>query len=219
MEMTNKALALLLLTAIVIGLGGTIMVLNKISSGSTGLVTGTGRVNLTINSTTNCVIDTNVSIGAGVQPLTTYSLTTDKDNTVYGFQSCLDAASVSCQGLQINNTGNQNLNVSIRSDSAASSFLGSQTGLGAEDFRYYIINGSAIGNASQGCRNITNGTAAIPGIQFNVGTTDTLVCNNLTYADGTDTMHVEFNITLENDISSGAKAAIITVTCENTAAP
>ncbi len=216
MDITNKSLAFFLVAAIIVGLGGTIITLNQINpDGTTGLVTGTGRVNLSISSNANCRVDTNVSLGSGSQPSSTYSLTTDKNNAAIGFQNCLDAATEGCQGLQVNNTGNVHLNISFTSDVTATTFLGSQTNLDTTDFRYYIINGSATLNTSQGCINITNGTNQIQGTQLNIITTNSLICANLTYTDGADTLHMEFNITLEPDIAPGTKQAMITVTCEN----
>jgi hypothetical protein len=215
MDMSNRALALILVAAIVMALGGTIITLNQINpDGATGMVSGSGKVNLSISSNANCRVDTNVSLGTGSQPGSQYILSTDRDNTALGFQSCLDAASAGCQGLQINNTGNVHLNISFSSDVDASTFLVSQTGLDATDFRYYLVNGSAAINASVGCRNITNMTAQTAGIPFNVATSNTLICRNLTYTDGQDTMHLEFNITLEPDVLPGTKNAILTITCE-----
>jgi len=51
MDISNKTLALFLLGAIVVSLGGTIMSLNKLGDiSSVGLVTQTGTVNLAIES-------------------------------------------------------------------------------------------------------------------------------------------------------------------------
>jgi hypothetical protein len=221
---SNKSLAVLIVAAVVLSLGGTIFNLSKLddirtknylpAEKYTGLATG--QLNLSITSTASCAVDTNVSFGSSGQPTGTYSLTTDKNNSIVTtFEDCLDASlNNNCKGLQINNTGNVNLNITFNSDSNASTLLTSQTNLDITDFRYYVVNGTAGGNLSNGCLNITNGSTQIAGTQLNVlqATTQT-ICQNLTYTDGSDIMHVEFNITLEPDIYPSTKTAIITITC------
>jgi hypothetical protein len=215
MDLSNKSLALLLVGAILLSLGGTIVSLNQLTkSGATGLATG--QLNLSITSTASCAVDTNVSFGTSGQPTGTYSLTTDRNNSLTtSFQDCLDSSlSNSCKGLQINNTGNVNLNITFNSDSNASTLLVSQTNLDITDFRYTVRNGTAAANTSNGCQNITNHSTQIDNVPLNViQATTQKICENLTYTDGSDIMHVEFNITLEPDIYPSTKTAIITVTC------
>ena len=226
---SNKSLAVLIIAAVVISLGGTIINLNKLnqfyslknqeSSNKefTGLATGTGYVNLSITSSARCGVDTNVSFGSSGQPSVTYSLTSDKDNSLTTtFQNCTDAASTNnCKGIQINNTGNVNLNLTFTSNVDATSLLGSQTGLSSADFRYWIINGSTTTNASQGCRNFTNGTTQLTaGTQINMPTYEQQICNNLTFTDGNDVMHLEFNVTLQPDILPTTKTATLTFNCQ-----
>jgi hypothetical protein len=221
---SNKALAALIVATVVISLGGTILSLNKLDSMRhtqkvgirefTGLATG--QLNLSIGSSASCNVDTNVSFGSGVQPSSTYRLTTDKNNTATTtFQDCLDnSLNQNCKGLQINNTGNVNLNITFSSNANASTLLVSQTNLDISDFMYYIVNGTAAANTSQGCRNITNHTAQIAGMHLYVQESTTeKICENLTYNDGSDTMHIEFNVTLEPDVYPSTKTAIITITC------
>src|SRR4030066_277530 len=67
MDLSNKSLALLLVAAIIISLGGTMISLNKLNEmGVTGLVPG--QVTLAITSNMSCNVDSNVSFGSGGQP-------------------------------------------------------------------------------------------------------------------------------------------------------
>jgi hypothetical protein len=207
MELSNRSLALLLVAAIVVSLGGTIISLNQLGSGATGLATGSGRVNLSVTSTAACKADTNVSFGTGNQPASTIILSSDSNNA--GFSDCSDGAGSNiCKGLQVNNTGNTDLNISFNSNANAITLLVSQTGLDVTDFIFYSRNGTFAGT-NPGCRNFTANTSG------NVyQSTELLLCRNLTYNDGTDILTMEFNITLEPDVSPGTKEAIITITCE-----
>ena len=224
---SNRNLAFLIIAAVVISLGGTLISLDRLDKlpipgtgqqkGFTGLATG--QLNLSISSNAACHIDTNVSFGTSGQPAATYSLTTEKNNSAGGlttFEDCTEQAGAdNCKGLQINNTGNVNINVSFASDSNASTLLVSQLNLDATDFRYFVVNGSNIGNASNGCLNLTNLTAQIERLPLNVvQAANQMICANLSYTDGTDVMHMEFNITIEPDIYPSTKTAVITITCE-----
>lgn len=200
MDLSNKSLALLLVAAIVVSLGGTLISLNKLNQGFTGYASGI--VSLSINQSADCVVNTNVSFGTAAQPSATALVSTDSANA-YGFNNC--TAPLTCTGMHINNTGNVHLNVTYASSVDATGFLVSQTGLGASDFIYYTRNGTYTGS-NEGCRinNNTNG---------NVGTTTTLICQNLSYTDDADMLTMEFNVTVEPDITPGAKSATITITC------
>ena len=66
MDLSNKTLAWILVIAIIISLGGTIMSFNKIGAisryGLVGLVPG--QVVLTISSNISCTISSNISFGS-----------------------------------------------------------------------------------------------------------------------------------------------------------
>ena len=60
MDMSNKSLALLLVAAIVISLGGTMISLNRINEmGITGMAAG--NVSVTISTNMSCDVDSNIS--------------------------------------------------------------------------------------------------------------------------------------------------------------
>ncbi|MBN2142835.1 hypothetical protein JW711_05905, partial [Candidatus Woesearchaeota archaeon] len=65
MDLSNKSLALLLVGAIIVSLGGTVIVLNDVGSGATGFATDSGVVNLSIGDFAACEVQTNVSFGSG----------------------------------------------------------------------------------------------------------------------------------------------------------
>lgn len=212
MDLNNKSMALLLVTAIVISLGGTIVVLNQFGQGgTTGLVPG--RVNLSITSSTACRVESNVTFGTG-RPTAFINLSTDTNNSLgntYGFNDCSNALTASvCRGMIINNTGNSNINVTFTSDANATTLLSAQTGLELNDFTYWVRNGTYDGS--------TNGCVSYVGARPNgtvQQTANDMICRNLTYTSGNTHITLEYNISLEADITSGGKQALITITCQD----
>jgi hypothetical protein len=203
MDMSNKSLALLLVAAIVISLGGTMISLNRLNeAGFTGLVGGS--VNLTISSNASCTVTNNVSFGTAGQPGSAVNLSTERDNTPNNFNNCLTG---NCEGIEINNTGNVNLRVNFTSNVNATGLLVQQTGLDPTDFIYTVINGTDSGG-EPGCilnswnwTNVTNSA------------TPSNICSNLTFDNNNDIVTMEFNVTIESDILAGTKQALLTINC------
>ena len=70
-EISNKTLAMLLVAAIVVSLGGTLVSLNKLSrfntAGITGLASASGEANLTISETVSItLLDGKIEFGSGI---------------------------------------------------------------------------------------------------------------------------------------------------------
>jgi hypothetical protein len=206
MDLSNKSMALLLVAAIVISLGGTMISLNRLNeAGVTGLVGGS--VNLTISSNASCTVSNNVSFGTAGQPGTAVNLSTERDNTGAGFSNCVTA---NCTGIEINNTGNVNLLVNFTSNVNATGLIVQQTGLDPTDFQYIVTNGTDSGG-EPGC----GGGSAQNWTWYNVSNsaTPSNICSNLTFGDANDIVTMEFNVTLETDVISGTKTALLTINC------
>jgi hypothetical protein len=208
MDMSNKSLALLLVAAIIISLGGTMLSLNQMSNlgstkeGPTGRASSTGDVNLSISQLVECTVESNVNFGTAGKPSGPVTLSTDTDNSGDGFNNC--AVSATCSGMEVNNTGNLDLSVTFNSTKNGTTLLGEAIP-SASDFRYYVRNGTASG-AATGCSG-TLGTAN------NVSLTNNAVCTNLTYIDNNDIITIEYNVSIDQDTPPGSKGATITVTC------
>lgn len=205
MEISNKTLALLLVAAVVVSLGGTILSLNRLSRlsvPSTGFVTssGTTSVDVTTQSSIRFAISS-VDFGTG------------SVNTTGGFQNCtltINSSSTivknGCTGFNstnigdtfiLENDGNTNLNVTLNSTKAASAFIGGTAPL----YKYAVSN-----NETSSC------TGTITGAGWtDVATTDPNICTNLTYNDNADTLRIGINITIPYD-AVGTKTATFTAT-------
>jgi len=203
MELSNKSLALLLVAAIVISLGGTLISLNKLSQqGLTGLAAGTVVLNVSENM--SCTISSNVSFGTSAgQILTIVNLSTNGSNS-NGFNDC--TSNDACRGMMINNTGNVNVNVTFKSDVNGTTLLGGP-GASPASFNYSVANGSNNGALLPGCN---SGLKTAWGY---VNETITTICTNLTATSTNKVMTIEYNATIDANTPTGLKTATITITC------
>ncbi|MBN2459022.1 hypothetical protein JXB28_01955 [Candidatus Woesearchaeota archaeon] len=215
---SNKNLALLLIVAVVISLGGTLMSLNKIGQieelrklplpvRQTGMAAYVGNVSLTITSNASCVVSNNVSFGTAGQPSDSVNISTNADNTGEGFSDCTLA---NCTGIEINNNGNVNLLVNFTSNVNATGLLVSQSDLTDNDFMYKVKNGTDAA-ARPGC--IEYDLPEWSSINNSESGEASYICGNLTSGDTADTVTMEFNVTLEPDVVAGTKTAILTINC------
>ena len=213
METSNKTLALLLIAAIIISLGGTIIGLNKMwlynEQGISGLATlGTGRVNLTISQNLSCVVMSNVTFGSGGAPVAAFNLSTDgaAGNTNNGWLDCTNIGN-NCYGITVNNTGNVNANVTFASEIQGATLTAGQLLSSNNDFVFRVKNGTDTG-ANPGCKVANNlNTWSV------VNTTPMPACTNLTYQSANNIVTLEFNITLQPDIPAGAKGSYLSINC------
>jgi hypothetical protein len=202
-DLTNKNLALLLIAAIVVSLGATLVSLNQLNlEGISGLATG--QVNVSITTNASCNIDSNVSFGSAGQVLVTTTISTNSTNAASGYNDCTSVAA--CYGMNINNTGNVNVNVTFNATSGGAAFLGTAD----SDFTYNAYNGTANNQSMRpGCW----AGVSLPAGWATVPTTATKICNNLTASDTNDNMAIEYNVTLYPTTPPGTKSTVITVAC------
>ena len=198
-DMSNKTLALLLIAAIVVSLGATIGILNKMEGITGAALSGSGYVNVTISPNSSCTVDTNVNFGSGGVTTST-TLDTDIDNSANGFGDCDTPGTGNCWGIMVNNTGNVELNINITSDKNGTDFLG--TGHTTADFDYWIDD-----------TEIENNACTTEGAAGEVSVNDKIVCTGLNFTDSRDVIVVDFNVTIDQNTVPGAKNATMTITC------
>src|SRR4030043_349020 len=173
MEMSNKSLALLLVAAIVISLGGTMISLNKLNQGYTGLATG--KVELEVTQNASCNVDRNVSFGSSGKPTVTTVISTETTNAGTNFSDCT-SGSFGCRGLEINNTGNVDLYINYTSNFNATGLL--QGNYADTYFMTESKNGTVTGTEG-GCRGGPTATWRV------VNTSNWQLCANLTAIEAT----------------------------------
>jgi len=145
MDMSNKNLALILVAAIVISLGGTIVSLSKLGSigeeyAVTGYATTQGVVNVSITKTiTLNVSDTVIQFGKGAfEEGFTYCALYSNDTDTMIPTGCGNWT-WSADFLEFKNIGSVAIDVNFTSSQAATALLGASD----NSFKYYCLNTSA----------------------------------------------------------------------------
>ncbi len=166
-----------------------------------------GEANLTVEQNVEVNFTTSqISWGNGrVAPgSTTAALTTFGTSNVTGGNWTLTTAG----GLRLRNEGNVNLTLNLSAGKSAASFIGGTSPV-------YQWNVSQVEAGS--CVNSTGGTYT-PESGFNLSrfystsTTTIRVCGNFTYVSASDEIRIDFNLTIPEDASTGAKGDVITAT-------
>jgi len=191
MDISNRSLAFLLVVAIVVSLGGTMISLNRLNQlGFTGMAssnTPQGTANLSINSSLVLTFLTNNvdfgvgytnDSGAGVEQCIIDTNGTNPSGDCVGFNS-------NVQPFELRNDGNKDLTVQISSDKNAASFLGGTSPV----FQYFIEDNTS---ESGSC------TTPSPTSWTNVPTTGTDMCGStgFNYEDTTDQLLIHVKVSI-----------------------
>jgi hypothetical protein len=138
MDLSNRALGLLLIAAIVVSIGGTFISLNKLDAVSTtGFATNnvTGTVGVTVNTSLSIAM-TDSTMSFGTCEVTPGAVVTiNSENTGANQSECTISAS---DPLRVENDGNVNANVTISTDTTSSNAFSSTS----STFHYKTVNGS-----------------------------------------------------------------------------
>lgn len=212
-EISNRGLAVLLVLAIVVSIGGTLISLNRIGTGITGYVTQTGTATLNILELVQITL-TDASVDFGTCALNASTVLTYISNSTNN-QSLEDPAS-QCSFpsgvpdvFTLENTGNKNVNLTIKSDISAAEFVNAPS----NDLKTFAFAGMPISG--------TNENGCVAGLQtsftnFTLGEPEEyLLCNNFTTTTDADEIAIAFRVTLPPDAASGQRMATITITAEN----
>ncbi|HLD18844.1 MAG TPA: hypothetical protein VJB90_02440 [Candidatus Nanoarchaeia archaeon] len=240
-DISNKTLALLMVAAIVVSLGGLFISLDRLGSfqnSITGFAASnvTGRANVTIENVAGITISDNI-INFGTCNLPTSGTVNVSSNESNTGGTCTDGTGDVDwfpDNLSIRNDGNTNLNITIRTDSNVSKFLGT-SGNKIPAYRYVTYNVTEdprffgcmpnkymcpAGNES--CCNvtrrldeavITNNTANCSytadwtNFTFNeveAPTNEMKACSNLTYANNKRNITLFLQIQIPDDLQSAA---------------
>lgn len=143
-----------------------------------------------------------------------------------------------CTGMEIENNGNVFVNVTFASSKTVASFFDSVSDIGA-NFAYGVLDGNrskketaqtimgfgyaGIGATNASCKNNMNNLnisilpqkSYLDGSYMNwtaISTSTQLICGNLSFGDGNDTITVEFNLTFPADEPIGLKSNTFTFT-------
>lgn len=210
MDISNKTLALFLLGAIVVSLGGTILSLNKLGEVSTtGLVTQPGQVNLTIQDSLSITTEDNSVIDFGTcTPPGGATVTINSEN---GENTTAVCGAYAGDGVFVRNNGNVNANVTIRSDvvgaAQSGTFLNSTAGTSSLQYR---TDGAGFGTNTNGCQTGLVGSYTA----FAAENAEYLVCGNLTFGATANSFETHIQVVIPPDVPPGATGATLTFFAE-----
>lgn len=230
-EVSNRSLAILLVFAILISIGGTLTSLNKLASMGykskgdfTGFAINTNEnasVSLTVAAITaiNFTTET-IDWGSGaVDPGFDYCNITSQgangssvtgDYALAGNHCDIDSFNVVTGGLILENIGNKNVTLNMSCGKTAATFLGGTGPL-------YMWNVSTLGVESTSCMNLAQDSGMwrnAPGYQhcannLSAGGIGQLVCNEtgggFSSEDDHDTLRFDFYLAIPSDATSGTK--------------
>ena len=218
MEFSNKALAVLLLAAMVVSLGGTIISINRLSVDTkTGFaITDVGNVSINVQGEISLTLDTYNLINFGAcTPSGGVPLVVNSEGGLNTTVACPSfVAGDADSNFSIRNDGNVNINVNItpgnRGEAHGGDFLESASSSSAIAFRS-IAGGSAGGN---GC------VSGLVATYTNFTTANQIrACGNLTAAgvlgptNDSFTTHIE--IVLPHNVPEGEESVLLTFTASN----
>ena len=205
-EISNKTLAILLIAAIVISLGGTLISLNRLARIKIPIITGLYGLPeeaivqfdisalVQVNFTTDTIDwgSGTVATGYGFCVLNSYSASIDANCSTFTPQTA---------GLVLENIGNKNVTLNITMQKNAASFI---TGTGP------VCQWNVSNKEPNSC----------PGIALTLGswqtcaTTAVVVCNStgggFLATDTSDTLHFDALVQIPSDALSGAKTNVMT---------
>ena len=212
--MSNRLLAYLLIITIVVCVTNALLALGLIRFGKlnllkiTGLVTDTGKTNISVLEVTSIMFtDALIQFGAGYVNATCTNCTMDTNGSVDQL-CCLPEANQTINwstpkydNFTLENTGNRDALLNIMSSVSAAGFLGGTN----PSFQIQVLEdepGSCYGNLLTGWQEVNT---TDPGTQF---------CDNFTYADTNDTLYIIAKVIVPSDATPGAKTATIIATAE-----
>ena len=210
MEITNKTLVMFLVAAIVVSLAGTIISLNKLGSISSKSTTGyVSNVNATARVNVNAV--SSVVFRISSMDWGTGSVTANVSATQFNCTLISNSTnSVDCFGFNVvanpfvlENDGNTNVSVTLKSNATATQFIGGTVVYGGPVFQYNVSN-----NETSSCA-----TPAPAGFtDVNVTAAGTQICDILDSAESKDTIKINIKLNLPYTTPTGDKTAVLTAT-------
>ena len=232
-EISNRAILALLVATVVVSLGGTYISISAVNSRLTsiGLTPITGFATIP-NATATVSIETFSSIKFSQSSV---AFGSGSVNTSGGFNNCtlstLDAGGINsgCRdfnqvsnGFTIENDGNTNLSIELKSNASAEDFIG----LGSALFLWNVtvnasgscVNKSGTGslavqpNTSLGCGTDGNAASDCGSIFEAVSTSNKNICPSLLFEDSKDALNIDINISIPYDAPAGGKVAGLIVT-------
>jgi len=214
MDISNKTLAVFLLAAIVVSLGGTIVSLNRLDSlSATGFASsGTGNVSLNIQSSLSITTADNALINfSSCTPLSGSEAIINSEGAINTSVVC---TGFSTDNISVRNDGNVNANVTVRPNvigqAQGGSFLTAASATSAVAYKTIARGIDSYGN---GCANVSTLVASYT--NFSSTVTNVTVCPNLTSGLVNNSVLTHIQIIVPYDVAAGQQDVILTYVAQN----
>lgn len=205
----TKRLAVLIALAIVISLAGTVITLSSLPNGITGFATDseTGTAQFAVAALTQITLN-DATVNFGTCTLNIANMSTFDSNASNG-NSLETTDSSTCGGsfpdrMELENTGNKYVNLSIKSNVSATNYINSNSAQG--NFMFVGTN-----KDTSAC--ITGLASAF--VNFTAANTNYTLCSNFSPINTADELYISYRIALPPDTKEGTKSALITITAED----
>ncbi len=229
-EISNRTLAILLIVAIAISLGGTIISLNRLAQVrvptiTAAALTDTGTATVNITSQASIIFhagNNSIAFGSGwvnsteSSGICVMSAINSSDGTVNS--ACKGSWAAGLSGFIIENNGNVNLTVEVHSDKNSTEFLGNQTsGTNNMNFTFMAYN-----NETASCGQL-NASCDDEWLAWPNGDAKTGICFNtsnggLGFDDTKDSMVIDINLSIDyRTVLTGNGTQTATITATGTA--
>ena len=216
MDISNRALAMFLLAAIVVSLAGTIISLNKLDGATTtGFATsGTGNVTVDVqNALSITTADANTINFGACTPASGAVTVINSEGTVNTTTICPSFAVGGVDSnITVRNDGNIYANVTVKPDKLGGaqggsdgSFLNSTSG--TSEIAYKTIGGG-IGSNGNGCA----GTLQAAYSNFTSTSAEANACTNLTFGATNNSIITHLEIVVPYDVGAGQQDVVLTYT-------
>jgi hypothetical protein len=214
-DLSNKTLSVFLLAVMVVSLFGTLMVLNKVSTGHgpTGFApTAGGTVNLSVSSLISITTNESALVNFGSctlnesRPINLTSMD-DQDTPTY-------CTGFSRGNISVRNDGNVVVNVSLASDACAPRGGNTSCTFLNNSALPYTLNGLFQFNTSNAGLLTWSGGCATPVTWTTINTTTTgyRACSNLAATSPANSFVTNFLLSVPNGLGIGVKTATLTFT-------
>mgnify|MGYP006305416683 CR=1 FL=1 len=210
-DISNRALAILLVATIVVSLGGTMLSLSRLESAGIGGLTGhatdtnEGSVEATVTSTTAInFTTTTVSFGTGTVDPSCNNCTMSTPSV--SDATCCNSLAAPASGLVIENVGNENVTLDLNFSEDAAGYIGGTSPL----FQMNVTEGeagscnNATGGAGSGLVSTWNHTWG------NVPTTESEVCNIFQPGYSNDQLKIDVKVRIPDNSKTGLRNATVT---------
>ena len=206
MDISNRTLAVFLLAAIVVSLGGTIVSLNRLNSITGYAGSAFGNVSLSVGGTLSITTVDNPLLNFGsCSPISGFQSII---NSVGGANTTTVCAAYSVDNISVRNDGNVHANVTISANRTGAAhggdFLNSVTGVSAFAYR----------TTKNGYAPYTNGCVGDVSLATYANFTSTVAnytaCSNLTAGGTNNSFITDFQIVVPYDAPQGQSDVMIT---------